>query len=222
MATTDNTLAPNPSATTDAAADQPFLTPQRIRALGIAGAAFLVVALVVWFVITAGRRKEAYAAQALEQARDAAAQANFGVAVQGFTRVVSTFGGTPAAFEANLGIAQTHLVAGQNELAVNSLTAFLKTNPPPEYAASGNALLGTAYENLDKFAEAEAAYRKSADMATMDHLKAGALLDAGRAARLAKKPDEAKAIYNEIIAKYPKTGAITEAQVRLAEMSTGY
>ena len=219
MATTSDTPTPKPIATSADADDQPFLTPQRIRILGIAGAVVLVAALVVWFVITAGRRKETYANTALEQARDAAAQNNFGVAVQGFTKVVATFSGTPAAYEATLGIAQTHLVAGQNELAVTSLSDFLKTNPPPEYAASANALLGTAYENLSKFAEAQAAYRKSSDLATMDYLKAGALLDAARAARLGKKLDDAKAIYNEIITKYTKTGSMMEAQVRLAEIS---
>ena len=125
------------------------------------------------------------------------------------------------ALKATLGIAQTHLVAGQNELAVTSLGDFLKTNPPAEYAATANQLLGTAYENLGKFAEALAAYRKSADLAAMDYLKAAALIDAGRAARLSKKLDEAKAIYNEVITKYPKTGSVTEAQVRLAEISGG-
>ena len=221
MATTSTTATPQPLATTDASADEPFLTPQRIRLLGFAGAAILVAALVVWFVITSGRRKEAFATTALEQARDAAAQNNFGVAVQGFNKVVASFSGTPAAYEATLGIAQTHLVAGQNELAVTSLGDFLKTNPPPEYAATANQLLGTAYENLTKFAEAQAAYRKSADQAPMDYLKAAALLDAGRAARLGKKLDDAKAIYNEIITKYPQTASLTEAQVRLAEINTG-
>ncbi len=176
---------------------------------------------IIWFTITAGRRKEAYAATALEQARDAASSNNLGVAVQGFNKVVTNFSGTPEASEAALGIAQTHLVASQNELAVTGLNDFLKTNPAPEYASSANALLGTAYENLGKYAEAEAAYRKASDLATPDYLKAAALLDAGRAARLAKKVDDAKAIYGEIISKYSKTGAIDEAKVRLAEMTAG-
>jgi tetratricopeptide (TPR) repeat protein len=198
---------------------QPFFTPQRIRILGIAGAAVLLVGLVVWFTITAGQRKQAFAAQALEQARDAAAQQNWGVAVQGFTRVASTYSGTPAAYEANLGLAQAKLVAGQNELAISTLQAFLKTNPPPVYASPADNLLGTAYENTGKFTEAEAAYRKAADLATVNYLKASSLLDAGRAARLANKADEAKAIYKEILTKYAKTAAFTEAQVRLAELT---
>ena len=220
MATTTNTTAPSPGTPAFDADDKPFLTPQRIRVLGIAGAVVLVVGLAIWFTITAGRRKQTYAATALEQCRDAAGQANFGVAVQCYTRVASNFSGTSAAYEATLGIAQTHLVAGQNELAITGLLDFLKTNPPAEAAAPANSLLGTAYENAGKFAEAQAAYRKSSDLATVEYLKASSLLDAGRAALLGHKVDEAKAIYNEIITKYSKSGAMTEAQVRLAEIST--
>lgn len=219
MATTTKTATPTSTTSADRAEDQPFLTPQRIRILGIGGAVVLVIALAVWFTITAGRRKQVYAGTALEQCREAAAQANFGVAVQCYTRVASTFSGTPAASEATLGIAQTHLVAGQNELAITGLMDFLRTNPPPEAASPANSLLGTAYENVGKFPEAETAYRKASDIATVEYLKASALLDAARAALLANKADEAKAIYNEIITKYSKSGAMTEAQVRLAEIS---
>jgi TolA-binding protein len=219
MATKNVSTTATPIATGIAEDGIPFLTPQRIRVLGIAGAVVLVVALAIWFTITAGRRKQAYADAALEQARDAAAQSNFGVAVQGFNKVVSNFSGTPAANEAVLGLAQTHLVAGQNELAVTGLNDYIKTNPAPEYGSSANALLGAAYENLGKFAEAEAAYRKESDLATMDYLKAASLLDAGRAARAAKKIDDAKGIYSEIIAKYGKTSAVDEAKVRLAELT---
>ncbi len=219
MAATTKTALPASAPTADATEGEPFLTPQRIRVLGIAGAVVLVAALVIWFTITAGRRKQAYAAAALEQCRDAAAQANFGVAVQCYTRVASTYNGTQSGYEATLGIAQTHLIAGQNELAITGLVDFLKTNPPPEAGAPANSLLGTAYENVNKFPEAVAAYRKASDLATVDYLKASSLLDAARAALLANKVDDAKRFYNEIITKYAKSGATTEAQVRLAEIN---
>ena len=219
MAATTKTAVPATTPTADTIEGEPFLTPQRIRLLGIAGAVVLVAALVVWFTITAGRRKQAYAAAALEQCRNAAAQANFGVAVQCYTRVASTYSGTSSGYEATLGVAQTHLIAGQNELAITGLMDFLKTNPPPEAGAPANSLLGTAYENVNKFPEAVAAYKKASDLATVDYLKASSLLDAGRAALLANKVDDAKGFYTEIITKYAKSGAVTEAQVRLAEIN---
>lgn len=198
-----------------------FLTPQRIRIGSIVGGVVLLAGLAAWFTITAGRRKETFAASALDQAREAAAQGNMGVAVEGFTRVAKTYAGSAASYEATLGIAQARLVSDQNELAIATLGDFLKTNPPAEYASPANGLLGTAYENTGKFPEADAAYRKAADLAALDYLKATDLLDAARAARLAGKPDEAKEIYNTIITKYGKTGSKTEAQVRLAEMTGG-
>ena len=219
MATTGKTTGP--TATAPAAAEQPWLTPQRIRILGIAGAVVLVAGLIIWFMITAGHRKEAYAANALEQARGAAEQGNPGAAVQQLTEVATRYAGTSAAYEAHVEIAKARLILGQNELALATLTDFLKTNPPPIYAAAANSLMGTAYENTAKYPEAEAAYKKASSLASMDYLKANDLLDAARAARLAGKPDDAKALYNEIITTYAKTGAVTEAKVRLAELTGG-
>ncbi len=221
MATTSKSATPDSAATDPLADESPFLTPRRIRLLGIGGAVLLVAALIVWFMVTAGRRKETYAAGELERARDAAAQGNLGVAVQGYTRISTAYAGTSAAYEAQLGIAQARLVNGQNELAISSLNDFIHSNPPATYSAPAYGLLGTAYENTGKFSEAVTAYRKASDLATVDYLKASSLLDAGRAASLAHKTDDAKAIYQEIITKYSKTGALSEAQVRLAELTGG-
>lgn len=222
MATSsDDTSTMTPDAAPAAHSDGPFLTPQRAKVLGIAGGAVLVVALGIWFAITAGKRKEAFAAQALETARITAEQGNLPEAVAQFEKVVTTFAGTSAAYSASLGVAQARLVSGQTELAIASLLDFLKTNPPALYSSPANGLLGSGYENTGKFAEAAAAYRKSADQATSDYLKASALLDAGRAFRLAKNKDEAMKCYREILDKYAETAAKTEAEVRLAEMTIG-
>jgi TolA-binding protein len=222
MAATANTQASTSApAATPVSGSTAFFTPQRIKLLSYAGSVLLVIAAAAWFMVTAAKRKEAYASRALDEARNAAEQGNMGVAVQGFTKVTTTYKGTGAAYEAALGIAQARLVSGQSELAIASLTDFLKSNPPANYAAPGNGLLGTAFENTSRWAEAQAAYRKASDLYDVDYLKASALLDAGRAARLGGKRDEAAAIYREILAKYGKTAAQTEAQIRLAEITGG-
>jgi tetratricopeptide (TPR) repeat protein len=219
-AVTQTPSAPPAAAPADGASGT-FFTPQRLRVLGYAGAAALVLAAAAWFMVTASHRKEQYAARALDEARNAAEQGNLGVAVQGFTKVVTSYKGTAAAYEASLGIAQARMISGQNELAISSLEDFLKTNPPAFYAAPAYGLLGTAYENTARWADALAAHRKSADLAGVEYLKASALLDAGRSARLAGKRDEAIAIYREILEKHGKTAAQTEAQIRLAELTGG-
>ena len=215
--TVEPTATPAPAET----GETPFFTPQRIRQFGIGGAVVLVIALVAWFAITAGKRKEAFAARELEIGRSQAEQGNLAGAVQQFDKVAKSYAGTSAAYDATLGIAQARLVNGQNELAIGSLQDFLKTTPPANYASPANGLLGTAYENTGKFAEAAAAYRKAADLAGLDYLKATALLDQGRALRQAGKKDDAVAVYREIISKYAETAGKTEAQVRLAELTLG-
>ncbi|MEO5826803.1 MAG: tetratricopeptide repeat protein [Gemmatimonadales bacterium] len=211
----------DPATTEPFSDEQPILTPQRLRLLAIIGGVVAVVALVAWFMITAGNRKEAFAAQAVEEARAAAEQGNLPLAVQQFEQVATTYTGTAAAFDATLGMVQARLVNDQSELAIATLTEFLGNNPPDTYAAPANGLLGTAYENTGKFGDALAAYRKASGLATTDYLKATYLLDAGRAARLAGDATQATAIYREIIDTYGETAATTEARVRLAELNLG-
>ncbi|MEO5798687.1 MAG: tetratricopeptide repeat protein [Gemmatimonadales bacterium] len=215
------TVEPTPMTASGDSNDTPFFTPQRIRQFGIAGAVVLVIALVAWFAITAGKRKEAFAARELEVGRSMAEQGNLGGAVEQFNKVSKSYSGTSAAYDATLGIAQARLVNGQHELAIGSLQEFIKSNPPANYASPANSLLGTAYENTGKFVEAAAAYRKAADLSTLDYLKATALLDQGRALRLAGKKDEAIAVYKEILTKFAETSSKTEAQVRLSELTLG-
>ncbi len=221
MATSANTPPTPPDAAPAVHVSIPVLTPQRIRVLGIVGVAVLIVALGVWFAITAGKRKEAFAAQALENARITAEQGNLPEAVAEFQKVATTYAGTSAAYSASIGVAQARLISGQTELAIASLLDFLKQNPPALYAAPANGLLGIGYENTGKFAEAAAAYRKAAELGTSDYLKASSLLDAGRAFRLAKNRDEALKCYREILSKYAETAAKTEAEVRLSELTLG-
>jgi TolA-binding protein len=46
-------------------------------------------------------------------------------------------------------------------------------------------------------------------------------VEAGRAYREAGKTQAAEAAYREVIQKYPKSSSMTEAQVRLAELTDG-
>jgi TolA-binding protein len=199
--------------------ERPFLDQKRIRIFAIVGGVILVVAIATWFLMTAGKRKEAFAARALESARSVAESGDIGTAVQQFEQVATTYAGTDAGYEATLGIAQARLVAGQAELAISSLEDFIASNPPERFRGPANGLLGTALENTGKHAEAAAAYRRASELQTVDYLKAILLLDAGRAARLAGDTAAATAAYQEVIDRYGETPARSEAQVRLAELT---
>ncbi|HXI21461.1 MAG TPA: tetratricopeptide repeat protein [Gemmatimonadales bacterium] len=186
-----------------------------------AGIAVLAIGLVAWFVVMSGKRKEEFAARALDQARGAAEAGNLPLAASELQKVISTFSGTKAAQEAVITLNQVRLVNGQGELAAVGLQDFLKSNPDREFLSPTYGLLGRAYENANRPADAAAAYENASKSADLDYLKADFLLDAGRAYVSAGQKDKAIAAYQAILKDYPKTSSFVEAQVRLAELTEG-
>lgn len=188
--------------------------------LGIAGAV-VVLALGAWVVTETGQRRQLRAAEALDQARNIAESGNLPLAASELQKIIETFSGTDAATEAVVTLNQVRMVNGQSELAVVSLQEYLKTNPKKVYKVPAQGLLGEALENAGRPEEAGAAYVGAAEDAEVDYLKAQYLLSAARAYGNAGKVDEAVKALQAIIDKYPKTTALTEARVRLAEFTQG-
>ncbi len=191
------------------------------RTLLTVGGVVLVAGLVVWGIVVSGKRKQEFAARALDQARSVAESGNLALASSSLQQVIQTYPGTEAAQEAVLTLNQVRLVNGQNELAAVNLREFLNTKHDARYVAAANAMLGTALENAREPAQAGAAYEKASDASDTDYLKAEYLVDAGRAYRDAGKTTDAEAAYRQVVNKYDKTPSLTEAQVRLAELTDG-
>jgi predicted negative regulator of RcsB-dependent stress response len=187
--------------------------------LAIAGGVVALVMLVTWFMSASAKRKENYARQALEQAWGAADAGNIPQASADLQKVATNFAGTDAAFEAVLSLNQTRLLAGQAQLAVDDLKRFIETRPPAQFAAPANMLLGGALENLGKPTEAIPAYEAANAVATLDHVKAEALLGVARAARSAGQKDKALSALREVVEKYKETAAFPVAEVRLGEIA---
>ena len=188
--------------------------------LGIAGAV-VIAGLGIWLVKETGQRRQLRAAESLDQARNIAESGNLPLAASELQKVIETYGGTDAATEAVVTLNQVRMVNGQSELAVVSLQEYLKTNPKKVYKVPAQGLLGEALENAGKPKEAGAAYMGAANDAEVDYLKAQYLLSAARAYGNAGMVDEAVKALQTIIDKYPKTTAMTEAQVRLSEFTQG-
>jgi outer membrane protein assembly factor BamD (BamD/ComL family) len=194
----------------------------RSRPLGIALGAVVLVGLVGWYISESGQRKEAQAADALDRARAVMETGNYPEASAELQRVTQVFGGTEAATEARLALNQARLLSGQDQLAVDDLTAFVASNPPAPQRAAGQALLGAALENVGKFAEAAQAYLAASEAATREYLQVDALLNAARAQKLAGDQQAAVATLEGIIRRYPEgSSGVIEAKVRLAELTGG-
>lgn len=189
-------------------------------ALGIVGAV-VIAGLGIWLVQETGQRRQLRAAESLDQARNIAESGNLPLAASELQKIIETYSGTDAATEAVVTLNQVRMVNGQSELAVVSLQEYLKTNPKKVYKVPAQGLLGEALENAGKPKEAAAAYMGASNDAEVDYLKAQYLLSAARAYGNAGMVEEAVKALQTIIDKYPKTTAMTEAQVRLSEFTQG-
>jgi TolA-binding protein len=193
----------------------------RRRLLSGAVLAVLLLAVVAWVVISSERRKEEFAARSLNQARAAAEAGNLPLASSELQRLIDTYGGTDAATEAVITLNQVRMINGQSELAAVGLREFIAQDPPRKYLAPAYGLLGTALENSKRPGEAAEAFRSASRSADIDYLRARYLIDAGRAFRAAGKPAEAQAAYRAIVDSFPESSSVTEAKVRLAELTDG-
>jgi TolA-binding protein len=214
------TVEPTSRERTTVATGTPWYRDRNRQLQAIAGA-LVLAALIAWFTVTSGRRKEEFAARSLNQARAAAEAGNLPLASSELQKLIQTYKGTDAAREAVITLNQVRMVNGQSELAAVGLRDFLATKPAAKYAAPAYGLLGAALENAQKLADAGDAFANASRAADLAYLKARYLVDAGRAYREGGKTEQAMAVYREIIQKYPKTSSFTEARVRLAEMTDG-
>ncbi len=177
-----------------------------------------VAALGVWFAFAAKQRREAFAARSLSTARAAIQSGNLPLAASDLSRLIQTRGGTVAADEATILLAQIRLMDGDPERAVSELEAAISDRLRPQFQAPAHGLLGGALEQLGRLSEAGAAYERAAAAAWYDHLAAQYLTDAGRAYASAGDTATAAQVYERLLTSHPESPAATEARVRLAEL----
>ena len=180
-----------------------------------------VLALAAWFVMASGKRKEEFAARSLNQARAAAEAGNLPLASSELQKLIAAYKGTDAASEAVITLNQVRMINGQSELAVVGLREFLASKPEPQYVTPASGLLAAALENSKHWIDAANAYTQASNAAEVDYLKAKYLVDAGRAFRAGGRPEDAAKAYRTVLQKYPKAPSVTEAEVRLAELTDG-
>ena len=175
--------------------------------------------LLVWQLSTK-RRSEDIARGELQSARYAFENQNLPLAASELARIVENYSGTNAAEEGRLLLANVRLLQGQPQQAVQVLKDYAP-GAGRAYRAQAYGLLGAAYENMARPREAGEAYENGAAAARLDFLKAQMLSDAGRAWTNAADTAKALAAYRRIVKDFPKEGTVTEAKVRLAELTKG-
>jgi tetratricopeptide (TPR) repeat protein len=213
--------APLPSGTVPVAQrDWGVWFKEHARQVGYAAGAVAVLAVAVWLYVTSQARKQAYADEALGQARATAEAGNLPLAANDLARLIDRYGGTRAADEAGVLLNEVRLLQGQGQtdIAVKDLQAFVQKSHPKYVLASAWSLLGGGLENQRKFRDAAEAYRHAAEQAPHDFLKAQYLLDVGRVLAAGGDSAGARAAYGEVLDKYGELAQAAEARVRLGEV----
>lgn len=171
-----------------------------------------------WFTREAQVRREQFAAGELAQARSAADAGNFQLAASDLTRIISTYGGTPAGQEAAILLGNVRLQQGQPALAVGELREFLASGPDQPFIAPAAGLLAGALEQLNDFGSAADAYQRAAEATSYGMIRAQHLIDVGRVATMAGDTSRAVTAYESVIDEAEDTAAGVEAKFRLAEI----
>ena len=171
-----------------------------------------------WFWWTARERREAFAERALASARGSAEAGNLPLASSDLSRMVSTYGGTRAAEEATLLLAQVKLLQNQPALAVADLKKFVSSGPRAEFRGPANGLLGSALEEAGQPGEAAKAYEAAGADTPYKGVKGQYLMDAARTYAVAGDTAKAASIYEQLTRDFKAQSAGLEAELRLAEL----
>ena len=180
----------------------------------------LGAALLITFSVVTSRSSERVASRALSTARLAFENDNYALAASELSQITANYSGTNAAQEANLLLAHSRILQGQPQQAVDLLSKFSESARKP-YRSQAYGLLGGALENMGRPGDAAVAFQNAADHATFPFLAAQYLLDAGRAFGEAGDTTKAIGAYAKIVSGIDSTGDITEAKVRLGELTRG-
>jgi tetratricopeptide (TPR) repeat protein len=168
--------------------------------------------------------KEAKAVEAMFKAQEYFGLDSMNLALNGdgqydgFIKIINKFGGTDAANSAHYYAGVCYIKLNDNENAIKHLKKF--STGAKAVQARAYKLLGDAYADLGKNADALSYYKKAARHFEEDDANAAEYLlyAAYLADRTIKDPKEATALYKEIKEKFPKSSQATDADNYLAQM----
>jgi tetratricopeptide (TPR) repeat protein len=171
----------------------------------IIGAAVVAVLLVSVLWIRSSRAADrAASATELTTLRQTVQAGNPAVAIRDLQSFLDRFGGTPAGTEARLLLARAHLQAGQGQEAIDAVETQARDLTEP-LGTPAAFLLGSAYESLTRWDDAEQTYLRIADAAPFDFQKIQALENAARIRIERGEPAGAVELYERLIGLLPVT-----------------
>ena len=163
-----------------------------------------------------GARAEG-AAKELAVAGEAVRAGNLPLARSELKKVITRFDGTPAASQAAMLLGQVLFEDGKYPEGIKELEPVAASGDKLMAAGAEN-LIGAGYEQLSKYDEAAAHYRKAAGLALYPAERDNYLANAARVLSVSGKTAEARTLW-ESLANDQSSELAAEARVRLGELA---
>ena len=212
------------SPTIDAPVSQPraesFLDWFRINSRVVVIGAVVVAAAVfgVWFYNRSAVLKAENADRKLLAAKQSLTSGNIPLAQSDLKKVADQYPGTSAGAEAGLLLAQVKLEQNDSQGAVAFLRELAGKNESGPYATPVKLLLGDAYVQAGKYAEAAAEYEKAGLLTQAPNERALILAKIGRAQTAAGNVAKAREAWEALANQQDNPGLAAEARLRLGEL----
>jgi len=189
------------------------------RAVSIAGA--LVAAAVVggWFYMRSAEIKRMNAERSLAQAKQSIAAGNKALAATDLQRVATRYKGTPGGATAALLLAQVHYDDGKFAEGIAAMAPYRSSSAAGASLPEIWALTGDGQLMLGQGDSAVASFQRAAGATDMPGARAAFRARAARALMIAGKPQEARAIWEQLAADPEATIVKAEAEIRIGELA---
>lgn len=187
------------------------------KPITIVVAVIAAVALLIVLYRSMDASKKEKASTALSQAQTPLASGDFKEAEPALERVVKNFGGTAAAQQAALLLAQVRYDNGKHAEGIAGLESSLGS-ATDDFKASFEQMIAMGYEAQGKREEAAAHYAKAADAARFEGDKASYRAAQARQLMAAGKMADAKPIWEDLLNREDLTYS-REAAIRLGEIA---
>jgi predicted negative regulator of RcsB-dependent stress response len=188
------------------------------RMVTIASVVVAAAAFGFWFYNRSAVLKAESADRKLLAAKQSLGSGNIPLAQSDLKKVADQYPKTSAGAEAGMLLAQVKLEAGDYQGAVTALKELTARNETGPYATSLRALLGDAYSQLGKYAEAAAEYERAGLATSAPNERALILAKIGRAQTAAGNLAKAREAWQALANQTDNAGLAAEARVRLGEL----
>lgn len=189
------------------------------QVLLVAGGVILV-AVVVFFVLSTQAKRERKAAELLGKANMELQTGNIGAAVADLQTVVTKYGGSESAGQATFLLASAYFYARDYVQAQSMFEKYLdRYSEDILLTSSARAGIADCHMQRGNFLQAGEDFARAASLHPTGFLAPGYLLKAADAYAKAEQTDRAREMLNRLLSEYPNSKEVRQARMKLAGLS---